>query len=547
MKKFLLVIDTPGIKQFVFGTDTLAEVRGASALLDRLNRVETETCLRKALEGGEVKKVFANGGTGRFEVSARDEEEVRAAVDKLSAYYRQETGGEVCPIVAVVSLEEANTADYGRTVSLAFAEMKERRNLGSGRPTIPTLPFVLECESTSHLPAAGWMSWGGERLLLSEASRRKREEAWWIRQGGLWSGWIEHLKLPNFAGGKTECLRCENAEEIGEYGGKRGYIGLIYADGNAMGRLVQELPSSEVCTAFSELVDGSIREACYAALDEVCSGEIEDLRKALETGSRPTRLPADILLLGGDDLLVLLPADRALTFALRVTDLFERMTRERVERLSSGPRQFFEDRIGSRGLTISCGVALGPAKYPFYLLLDLAEDLLKSAKRGGHAEQERTAPKEGAKGEEYWSPSYIDFHLVAGSSSPELAAIREEDYRVFRGEVPRTMRPYCRKDLERLREAVQRLQAAQLPRSKLQALFEAALEPREKQAQRRAEELFGRLREDSRHQERQGLWEALSMLGSLTPYPWTEKNGHRTTALADLVEVTDLFAIGEPR
>lgn len=544
MKKFLVVIDTPGIKQFVFGTDTLAEVRGASALLDRLNRVETERCLREALEGGEVKKVFANGGTGRFEVSARDEEEVRAAVDKLSAYYRQETGGEVCPIVAVVSLEEADTADYGRAVFMAFAEMKERRNLGSGRPTIPTLPFVLECESTSHLPAASWMSWGGERLLLSEASRRKREEARRIRQGGLWSGWIEHLRLPNLAGEETGVLRCENAEEIGEYGGKRGYIGLIYADGNAMGRLVQELPSSEVCAAFSELVDGSIRQACYEALDEVCRGEIEHLRQAFEAGSRPTRLPADILLLGGDDLLVLLPADRALTFALRVTDLFERMTRERVEGLSSGPRQFFEDRVGSRGLTISCGVALGPAKYPFYLLLDLAEDLLKSAKRGGCAEKERMEPKER---EEYWSPSYIDFHLVAGSASPELAAIREEDYRVCRGEVPRTMRPYRREHLERLREAVQRLQVAQLPRSKLQALFEAALEPREKQAQRRAEELFGRLREDNRHQERRGLWEALSMLGSLTPYPWTKKNGQRTTALADLVEVSDLFANGEKR
>lgn len=46
MERFLLITDTTGIKQFVFGTDALAEVRGASALLDRLNRVETERILR---------------------------------------------------------------------------------------------------------------------------------------------------------------------------------------------------------------------------------------------------------------------------------------------------------------------------------------------------------------------------------------------------------------------------------------------------------------------------------------------------------------------
>ncbi len=49
MPQFLVVIDTPGIKQFVFGTDALAEIRGASALLDRLNRRETQERLNDML------------------------------------------------------------------------------------------------------------------------------------------------------------------------------------------------------------------------------------------------------------------------------------------------------------------------------------------------------------------------------------------------------------------------------------------------------------------------------------------------------------------
>ena len=102
MPRYLIVFDTPGIKQFVFGTDALAEVRGASALLDQLNRFETEKRLCQAL-GADVTKIFANGGTGQFVVQAPDRDHVRAALDRLTAYYREQTGGEVRPLAGVAA------------------------------------------------------------------------------------------------------------------------------------------------------------------------------------------------------------------------------------------------------------------------------------------------------------------------------------------------------------------------------------------------------------------------------------------------------------
>lgn len=78
-----------------------------------------------------------------------------------------------------------------------------------------------------------------------------------------------------------------------------------------MGRLVQEIDSPETCQDFSNIVDDCIRDACYHALTQVCEPEIAAIH---EEGSRGP-LPADILLLGGDDLLVMLPADLALDFA----------------------------------------------------------------------------------------------------------------------------------------------------------------------------------------------------------------------------------------
>ena len=49
---FVIVIDIPSIKKYVFGTDPLNEVRGASALLDRLNQVEMKQRLHKHLGCG---------------------------------------------------------------------------------------------------------------------------------------------------------------------------------------------------------------------------------------------------------------------------------------------------------------------------------------------------------------------------------------------------------------------------------------------------------------------------------------------------------------
>jgi hypothetical protein len=217
------------------------------------------------------------------------------------------------------------------------------------------------------------------------------------------------------------------------------------------------------------------------------------------------------------------------------------ITRRKIaEQPQKEVREFFQRQIGAdRGMTISCGVALAPAKYPFYLLRDLAEDLLKRAKQAGSRDPDTEQARERHLS---WAPSYIDFHLVVGPAGADLEVVREEDYFVGSKRThPRTLRPYRREKLERLRGAVARLHEARLPRSKLQDLFDAAMTPRQGLAEMRAQELFGRLREDRNRHERQALWLALSDLGMMNDFPWCPHNDQTATALADLVEAYDLF------
>lgn len=541
---FILVTDTPSVKQFVFGTDALAEIRGASALLDRLNRRDTVAELQKCLAAvdGRVDKVYANGGSGQFLIRGASEEHVRSAVRQLNRQYREKTGGEVRLSSGLARFGEAR--GYQEAVRAAHLQMRSQRETAFRCRSTPLLPFIKECRSASHLPACCGMPWGNEGvLLLSDASRRKRDAGRRSREAGVWREWMQHLagSGPWPDENQWERLRCDDFNDMGEQALRRGYVGLIYADGNAMGRLVQELDSVEACRQFSDIVDSSIREACFVALASTCHREVARMREAAARNGPARSLPADVLLLGGDDLLVLLPADRALPFALKVTEEFEKSTRSKIGALTGDASAFFAKRLEGRGLTISCGVAIGRSNYPFYLLLDLAEMLLKNAKRAGSEAKQQTV--------RYGAPAYIDFHVVSGASSYELKQVRADDYFA---ETPssghpasRTFRPMSFRQAILLKEGVGRLRKAGFPRSKLHDLLTAALTPSPVQAQQLVREVFSRCRKP---EQRDALWQAVARLcpGDCTlDFPWYEQAGARTTAVADLAEAFDLFPQGE--
>jgi hypothetical protein len=542
MPRFLVVTDTPGIKQFVFGTDPLAEVRGASALLDRLNRHETEAILLESLaaEGGRLERtVYANGGTGQFLVEAHGPESLLGALANLVRAYKKATGGEVRVVYGIAPFDGNDS--YPMAARAAYEQLRTRREVESGHRAVALWPLIRECSSASHLPAQEVRTWGAERLLLSDASWRKRREIHQGRGRDRWAEWMERLQREGDwpAANDWGLLRSESTAELGRSSHRPGYIGLVYGDGNRMGRLVQEIDGVETCTAFSDIVDSSIREACYQTLSEVCGREIGRNRSALRAGAKPSPLPADILLLGGDDLIVLLPADRALPFVEEATRRFEDLTRGKIAGISDASvRRFFTDRVGDRGLTISCGVALARATYPFYLLLDLAEELLASAKRGGAADREGRSTTDPRARQGYWTPAYIDFHLVAGSSSQDLDQLRERDYHV-KSAAPRTLRPFSVSALSRLRAQVGKLRGGRFPRSKIHDLFEASLEPSPVQSERRVREVFSRCKPE----QRKALWEIVEELGQghLIEFPWRKSEGRWDTTIADLAEAVDMF------
>ena len=496
-------------------------------------------------EGVCERTVYTNGGSGQFLIQADDDLRVRDALSGLCAFYRQETRGEVTLAFGYAPLIDRH---YSAALATAFSQLRSRREMESGRLVAELMPFMKECESASHLPAARVA--GPDGRLCSQAVIAKRDEVRRSKAKDRWAQWMhwlakEHAGWPEDSD-VWEDLRCDDITGIGSKARPEGSVGLVYADGNAMGRLVQELDSDAACAEFSTLVDESITVACFRSLAAVCAKEIKSIRDG--ANSRGVKVPAEILLLGGDDLLVVLPADRALGFASKVMELFEELTRVRIRGLTDPELQsFFNERIGQNGLTTSCGVAIARDKYPFYLMLDLAEQLLASAKTGGSRDSRSSS--------HYWAPSYVDFHMVVGSSGQDLGQVREFEYLVSTSE-PRTLRPYSGSDLERLRSGVIGLRRANFPRSKVHDLYEAALESSPVKAERRIREIFSRCKGKPPLDHRQALWDAIAGLVTVEElagkaagqptfnFPWCSPSGRGRLGIVDLAEAYDLFPHG---
>ena len=538
---FVVVVDTPSIKNYVFGTDTLNEIRGASARLDQLNRTEMEQCLSDHLGEEHVKKIYANGGSAQFLIHKRDETTVKQACTHMVRYIREQTGGEVGIVYGVAPLKEKTL--YPEALRMAHFQLRGQREFATCYRSAALIPIMKECESASHLPAHTEVPTPEGINLLSKASAEKRQHGSDARQHGVWAQWMKHLADNAQSWPSDEYwdkLRCESLTEIGVSSRWPGYIGIVYADGNAMGKIIKALNLSETYHEFSRIVDKSIREACFMALNQVCESEVDDVQTALKNQQGFQSLPADILLLGGDDLLVALPADRALDFALKATETFEKLTREKIDALENKKvKEFFSKRLGDQGFTISCGVAIAKSNYPFYLLLDLAGDLLKNAKR---KDSHYSHPEE-------HGISRIDFHVVAGANSHALAQVREETYLAKTGAPdPRTLRPLSCPQLKQLRESIEKLQNGGFPHSKLHELHEAALPQEWIRVSLRIQEIFARCQHGKNQSQRRALWESIDGLrprGYRLDFPWFRKDDQRILCVADLVDAYRLFRFKE--
>ncbi|WP_282784888.1 Cas10/Cmr2 second palm domain-containing protein [Phaeodactylibacter xiamenensis] len=157
------------------------------------------------------------------------------------------------------------------------------------------------------------------------------------------------------------------------------WIAVVHADGNGLGKLIQDISAEaeqkvpdkyqSLTASFSKYLDQSTKKAARGAYQTV----IEPLFK---TKSSPRSIPLSPVLLGGDDLTMIIRADLALHFVHEFLELFEHHTKQAFDKL----RTTYGLNSIPNGLTACAGIAYIKYNYPFHFGVNLANDLCKYAK-----------------------------------------------------------------------------------------------------------------------------------------------------------------------
>lgn len=492
----LVSFDTDRIKDYVFGTARLREIEGASALLDDLNRnrmCEKVTSVT-GLKAEEV-LIYANGGSGLFKVPSKWAEAVITEVERL---YGQET---VTGSITGVYRPYDEGQHFGRQVRALSYHLRQRKQEKAAARIPKIMPLAEFCASCGLYPATHLDTSIAEREdRLCESCRGKRQ----VKVSGPWGRLAGHIQKP------WEDLRQmhpRDLEAIGGVSSPPGYIGYIYADGNSFGRWLIALDTESEFRTFAARLDQILCQVTFEAL--VGAGS---LKPQYDTEKQRHFYPFDILLLGGDDIVIVTPADAALPVALRICRNFEEQAIKELK----------------QPLTLSAGVVLAHASFPIRSLFDLARELAQSAKS-------KLTPEAGS--------GTIDFMVVTDASSQSVEQTREQlDYESSPDRLIRlTDRPYTLTEMQKLLCQVARFKRENFPRNRLQFLVEG-IDRSETTGTYHTAMVYGRLRESEHREVLAQLFVEQMGESPPVPHPWFEQGVEQgvevwATRLVDAVEL----------
>lgn len=513
--KELVSFDTDRIKSYVFATGKLKEIRGASAILDELNRID----MVKLADDFNADTIYANGGCGMFVVDSEDAQNLIESVQNL---YRKST---LTGSISGASIELPDQNDIQPYLRNLAYRLRVCKDSNPQNQSVVSHSYLRPCDSCGQQYAA--VDTDEDELLCKSCNNKRQkdekikeeierliefdfdeEEPEKLVESGvdfdenkLWHRLIRDLSSEEQIYSLSDRRRPEDFSELGSISTPRNYMGLIYADGNNMGKHIETIQDQKSLSEFSRSVDGAIYESVVSAI-----------KQHLQPYSiEPEVLPFDILLLGGDDLVMVTTADKVIDTAITVTEDFRNFTEAKYE-----------------PLTLSIGVAIAHAKFPFGNFLSLAENALKFAKKESAKRKLHQDERDSENG-------LINFIVVHSSGSLDFNDYYQKEliFKPNNEKFHRTLRPYNVDELKTVQNTIRRLEG--FPRNKLHRLREAVFLG-QNQSFLEGLTVLSRLKKE----EKEELLDFLDYFAEGSGqsfFPWFNKGKEYFTPFLDLVEL----------
>lgn len=414
---WLVVLETPGIQRYVFGSNRLRENVGASHLVylattgwllqspDEFlpSRHNIADGRRQddvgVIETGELDAELLYAGGGNTVILFRCQESARTFAETLSIKLLQEAPGLEVVLVSEPVKWDSSLAQGMQRAMQRLAAKKSQREVS--QPLLG-LGVTAACQSTglvaNHVePEPGEVT---QKLTISAEVRAKwqhNEPAKDRLERELLQGQSAQMEFP------------DQFDHLGRTEGESSYIAVVHADGNGMGKVLRSITGRYVSVSgidnrsyvqelreFSDMANLAGLNALHKVVDQVKVWNTDNVIEPARVGDK-TYFSIRPLVYGGDDVTYVCDG----RIGLQTAQIF----------LKAFQEQPVLDERGNRAFGVAAaGVAIVKVRYPFARAYQLSEQLCKNAKA-----LTRNIPT-------------LDWHLAQSGLFGDLGEIRRIEY-----------------------------------------------------------------------------------------------------------------------
>ena len=492
MSRYIVTVETVKIKDFLFSTNKLRIIRGASYLLDYLNQVVVPEILKSnGVKGEDI--IYVGAGNAKFFVD--DEDTAKNIAKEVKRVYKKEAPNSKV-VVSYIETEYRVGKDNSKNKRKIWEDIdKLAQNTAveksKGFPMM-NLDFigVEKCEICGKnsaqisvenlerdLEDIGLIVKDGEVILDNYSLRipALREQIKDLtgttgdNKGIICEECLRKLifsnrvkdtesekKISFYNYVKDEFKDIELGTEISDYENGKSFIGFMYSDGDGLGDFLKNISQKfkndksssnveekylEFLKEFSETLDKNTKEALIDTIKDIFQGK------------ENKRIIGEFLIVGGDDVCAVFNPE----LVLELSEKFQKIFEEKMKKYIS------KTKANDSKITSSSGVIIAKSKTPAFQLFDQALKLQKLAKAKRYEHNAQTG--------------FIDFQIIGSEGCVDIDAFRKkidfENNRVMERAYAINIEGNSKvKNVEKLFETIKELKKIKFPKNKLRYIYE---------------------------------------------------------------------------
>ena len=400
------LFEAKSIQSYIFATNKLKEIIGGSELIEQLTAEDGLVKQTVKSLGIEPNITFSRLGGAAFYAFSEDQEAIDKLVMIWPLVFRQ-----YAPDMEFIHARAAHnsTIEAFKNAHTQLMEDRNRPNVKLPQASVYTLRFSRTGEPVTLKNKKTYDQVTARKLLPAFAnSDTLAQRVMWDSHRGEWPVNLNHEEDQD---GNDFTFMPDNR-----------LIGLIHADGNGLGQLLMDL--KKVIDSKDKQI---ITDQNYIEIFSSISNAIKEATEAAAASAVGTVLfanmerglfPARPIVLGGDDLTMIVRADLALPFTQVFLAAFELESKNQFNKIREKYPKL--EKILPEKLTACAGIVYAHSSQPFSALHELAEGLCKQAKKFAKKEENLLDKKK-------LVPSSLSFYRVTSTLMDNLEDVLKRE------------------------------------------------------------------------------------------------------------------------